>query len=48
MTGISFPFEILPRLNAQDTAFYAHNIVQTVLSVETSPTTRNKADFDDK
>jgi hypothetical protein len=47
MTVISFPIEIFPRLNAQITAFYALNIAHAVLSVETSPTTRETRSFFD-
>jgi hypothetical protein len=39
MTVIGIAFEIFRRLNAQTTAFYAHNMVHAVLSVETSPAT---------
>jgi uncharacterized protein YbcV (DUF1398 family) len=39
MTTNAFPLEIFRRLNAHTTAFYAHNMVHVVLSVETSPAT---------
>jgi hypothetical protein len=39
MTVIGIPFEIFRRVNAQTTAFYAHNMVRVVLSVESSPAT---------
>jgi hypothetical protein len=51
MTVISFPLEILRRLNAAITPFYAHNMVQAVLSIETSPATgktQSIVDFDEK
>jgi hypothetical protein len=47
MTIISFRIEIFRRLNAQITAIYAQNIVHAVLSVETSPTTRETRSFFD-
>jgi hypothetical protein len=44
-TVISFPLEILRRLNAQITPFYAHNTVHVALSVETIPDARKTRSF---
>jgi hypothetical protein len=47
MTVISFPLETFRRLNAHFTAFYAQNIVNAVVSVDTSPPTRKTRSFVD-
>jgi hypothetical protein len=47
MTVISYPFEIFQRLDSLDTAFYAHDIVHTVISNATSPKTRKTRTFVD-
>jgi hypothetical protein len=41
MTVNTFAIVLLLRLNAQISSFYAQNIVLAVLSLETTPTTRN-------
>jgi hypothetical protein len=47
MTVISYPLEIFRRLNSPVAAFYAHDIVHTVISNDTSPKTRKTRSFVD-
>jgi hypothetical protein len=47
MTVISYPFEIFQRLNSLVAAFYAHDIVHTVISNDTSPKTPKTRSFVD-
>jgi hypothetical protein len=47
MTVISYPFEIVRRLNSRVTAFYTHHIMHTEISNDTSPKTRKTRSFVD-
>jgi hypothetical protein len=47
MTVIFFPFEIFQRLNSPVAAFYAHDIVPTVISNDRIPKTRKTRSFVD-
>jgi hypothetical protein len=51
MTVIFLPIEMLRRVNAHITAFYAQNILHAVLcvaAISTTPKTRSFVDFDEK